>query len=243
VHAADLTLVQARAALRDGTLSCVAYAQALLTRCAAGSEFNAWVTQDAVALLRDAAALDASGAARDPALPLAGIPIALKDNIDTLALPTSGGTRALLGRTPRRDAPVATLLFEAGALLAGKANMHELAFGISSNNTVTGAVRNPWNPALIPGGSSGGSAAAVAARMVPAAIGTDTGASVRLPAALCGVVGFRPTVGRYPGAGIVPISHTRDTPGAIARSVADVALIDGLLAGDSRPLPVVNLRG
>jgi indoleacetamide hydrolase len=170
------------------------------------------------------------------------MPLALKDNIDTVALPTSGGTRALLGHMARADAPVARALFDAGALLAGKANMHELAFGITSNNAVTGSVRNPWNPALIPGGSSGGSAVAVAARMVPAAIGTDTGASVRLPAALCGVVGLRPTMGRYDASGIVPISHTRDTPGPMAREVADVALLDRVMSGGSNGLRPVSLR-
>lgn len=243
VNPVDLTLVEARATLRSGALGCVEYAQALLAQCAAGASLNAWVSQDPEALLRAAAVVDASGAARDDRQALAGLPLALKDNIDTVALPTSGGTRALLGRTPPADAPLATALFEAGALLAGKANLHELAFGISCNNAVTGAVHNPWHRAMIPGGSSGGSAAAVAARLVPAAIGTDTGASVRLPAALCGVVGFRPTVGRYPGAGIVPISRTRDTAGPITRSVADAALLDGVMAGGASALASVSLRG
>ncbi len=132
---------------------------------------------------------------------------------------------------PERLPPVARALFDAGALLGGKGNMHELAFGITNNNPVTGAARNPWNPAMIPGGSSGGVAVAVSARMMPGGVGTDTGASVRLPAALCGLVGFRPTVGRYPGRGIVPVSRTRDTAGPIARSVGDVALLDGFMAG------------
>ena len=243
VNPVDLTLVEARAELRSGALGCVEYTQALLAQCAAAASLNAWVSQDSEALLRAAALVDGNGAARDDAQALAGLPLALKDNIDTVALPTSGGTRALLGRRPPNNAPLATALFDAGALLAGKANMHELAFGISCNNAVTGAVRNPWHPAMIPGGSSGGSAAAVAARLVPAAIGTDTGASVRLPAALCGVVGFRPTVGRYPGAGIVPISHTRDTAGPITRSVADAALLDSVMAGSTSALAPLSLRG
>jgi len=119
----------------------------------------------------------------------------------------------------------------AGALIAGKTSMHELAFGITTNNSVTGAARNPWDPSRIPGGSSGGSGVVVAAGLVPAAIGTDTGGSVRVPAALCGVVGLRPTVGRMPGQGIAPISATRDTAGPIARSVEDCALLDRVLAG------------
>ena len=156
-------------------------------------------------------------------------------------MPTGGGTPALAKRVPADDAPIVKQLYAAGALLAGKANMHELAFGITSNNAFTGAARNPWDVSMVPGGSSGGSAAAVAARMVPASIGTDTGASVRLPAALCGVVGFRPSVGRYEGAGIIPISRTRDTAGPIARCVDDIALLDSVLSGDSTKTPTVSL--
>jgi len=130
-------------------------------------------------------------------------------------------------------------------LLAGKTNMHELALGITTNNPLTGACLNPWNLKMIPGGSSGGSAVVVAARMVPAALGTDTGASVRLPAALCGVVGFRPSLGRYSNAGVIPVSHTRDTVGPITRSVKDAALMDSVLAGCAiglQPLPLRGLR-
>lgn len=239
----EWTVTQARAALRRGEVGCVEYARALLEQAQARRGLNALVAQDGEALLAVARALDDSGAARGNELPLAGIPIALKDNINTVALSTSAGTGALRGRVPPSNAPVAQLLFDAGALLAGKAGMHELAFGITCNNAVTGAVRNPWNLAMIPGGSSGGSAAAVGGRLVPAALGTDTGASVRLPAALCGVVGLRPTTGRYPGAGIVPISHTRDTPGPIARSVADIALLDQVLVDGEKPLPERDLRG
>jgi mandelamide amidase len=135
------------------------------------------------------------------------------------------------------------VLLQAGALIAGKTNLHELALGGTTNNAVTGACCNPWNPLRIPGGSSGGSAVAVAARMVPAALGTDTGASVRLPAALCGVVGFRPSTGRYASPGILHLSPTKDTVGPMARCVADVAWLDGLLANDRLHLPNVSLKG
>ena len=239
----ELTATEARMALASGDFSCTEYARALVKRAVTVASLNALTAQDADALLAAAAAVDRNGSARDGARLLAGIPIALKDNIDTVALPTTGGTGALQGRHPRRNAPIAQALFDAGALLAGKANMHELAFGITNNNAVTGATRNPYDPRMIPGGSSGGSAAAVAARMVPVAIGTDTGASVRLPAALCGVFGFRPTVGRYPKGGVVPISHTRDTPGPIARSMADIRLVDRILAADSAPDGSASLRG
>lgn len=239
----DMTLTQARAALAAKTLSSHEYAQALVAVQAQQSALNAWVSQDTPALLAQAKACDDSGACSQADKPLAGIPLALKDNIDTLSLSTSGGTPGLKNAQPLRNAPVAQSLFDAGALLAGKTNMHELAFGVTTHNAYTGATRNPWQHDLIAGGSSGGSAAAVAARMVPAALGTDTGASVRLPAALCGVVGFRPTVGRYSGAGIIPISHTRDTAGPITRSVQDAALLDSVLSGAPMGLPAASLKG
>ena len=239
----ELTLTQARACLVRGDFSCEDYVRALLARADAAAALNALNAQDRDALVAAAVALDRNGGARATARPLAGIPIALKDNIDTVALPTTGCTGALQGKRPSRNAPVAQALFDAGALLAGKANMHELAFGITTNNALTGAARNPYDPRMIPGGSSGGSAVAVGARIVPAALGTDTGASVRLPAALCGVIGFRPTVGRYPGSGIIPISHTRDTPGPIARSMADICLLDGIMAADRSPEEPASLEG
>src|SRR5262249_23731083 len=148
---------------------------------------------------------------------LAGLPIIVKDNINTKNLPTTGGTPALKGFTPNGNAPTLQALLDAGAIIIGKGNMHELAFGITSTNLApfAGPVKNPYNQSLIAGGSSGGSAAAIAARIVPAGLGTDTGGSVRIPSALTGTVGFRPSVGnggaerRYNGEGVIPISHTR----------------------------------
>ena len=239
----DLTLTQAREALTRKDFSSVEYTRALLARTTQARSLNAYISHDSQALLAASAQADAQGISTSLEMPLGGVPIALKDNINTRTLPTSGGTRALLGRVPPADAPAAQALWSAGALLAGKANMHELAFGITNNNAVTGASRNPWDPSLIPGGSSGGAAVAVAARMVPAALGTDTGASVRLPAALCGIVGFRPTVGRYNNSGVIPISHTRDTLGSLARSVQDVILIDSVLSGNRAHPPRTALRG
>lgn len=164
------------------------------------------------------------------------VPLLVKDSIDTADAPTTAGTGALAGRVPATDAPAVGRLRAAGAIIAGKTTMHELSYGVTSDNAVTGTVRNPYNPSLIPGGSSGGTAVAVAAGIVPAGLGADTGGSVRLPAALCGVVGFRPTVGRYPGRGVIPLSHTRDTIGPMARSVADIQTLDSVLAGEpSRP--------
>ncbi len=224
-----LTLGEALAALREGQLSSRDYVEGLIARCEAMQDLNALVSHDWEALRAAADRADASGRAGQG---LAGVPLCLKDNINTTGLPTSAATGALAGWMAPEDAPIAKALFDAGAMLGGKGNMHELAFGITSNNAVTGSARNPWNREMIPGGSSGGVATAVAARMMPAGIGTDTGASVRLPASLCGLVGFRPTVGRYSGKGIVPISNTRDTAGPITRSVADARLLDAIMAGE-----------
>lgn len=224
----ELTVVEAATAIRERVCSCREYVEAIIARSEAMAGLNAFVSHDWDTLLAAARAVDDGSGTPGP---LSGVPLALKDNIDTAALTTSGATGALGGLVAPRNAPVAEALFAAGALLGAKANMHELAFGITNNNAVTGAARNPWDPSMIPGGSSGGTAAAVAARMMPAGIGTDTGGSVRLPAALCGLAGFRPSVGRYSGAGIIPISHTRDTAGPIARTVADLRLLDAVMAG------------
>lgn len=236
----ELTITQALEGLAARRFSAREYSQSLIGRCENQKSLNALVSHDWAKLLEAADAVDASGTAGQN---LGGIPLCLKDNINTGILPTGAATGALAKHIAKTPAPVAKALFDAGALLGASGNMHELAFGISSNNGVTGAVHNPWNPNMIPGGSSGGVAAAVAARMMPGGIGTDTGASVRLPASLCGLVGFRPSVGRYPGDGIVPISHTRDTAGPITRSVADARLLDRVMAGRSAETGTASLSG
>jgi len=236
----NLTITQALEGLGSRRFSAREYAEALIRRCEDQASLNALVSHDWANLLGTADAVDLSGAAGQG---LGGIPLCFKDNIDTGILPTGAATGALADHVAKAPAPVAKALFDAGALLGASGNMHELAFGISSNNGVTGAVHNPWNPKMIPGGSSGGVAAAVAARMMPGGVGTDTGASVRLPASLCGLVGFRPTVGRYPGKGIVPISHTRDTAGPITRSVTDAQLLDRVMAGTTGQAAAASLTG
>ncbi len=226
----DLTASQAVAGLKAGRFSAFDYADALLKRSDALRHLNAFISQDAQAVGMAAKRIDQALAGGDETAPLLGLPLAIKDNINTADLPTTGGTPALKAWRPSSNAQVVQNLLDAGVLLAGKTNLHELAFGITSNNVTYGAVGNPYGDALIAGGSSGGTAAAVAARMVPAGLGTDTGGSCRIPAALCGCVGFRPTIERYSQEGVIPISHTRDTIGPLARSVEDVALLDGICA-------------
>lgn len=175
----------------------------------------------------------ASSSTQSPPLaadgPLFGIPFAVKDNIDVLGLPTTGGTELLRASFPIETAKVVSRITGAGAVVVGKTNLHELAFGITSNNGSFGPVRNPHDRERSAGGSSGGSAVAVALGIVPFALGTDTGGSMQIPAAHCGIVGMRPSTGRYPANGVLRLSPTRDTVGVMAGTVSDVALIDGII--------------
>ncbi|MGF6770441.1 Asp-tRNA(Asn)/Glu-tRNA(Gln) amidotransferase A subunit family amidase [Paraburkholderia sp. GAS199] len=246
-----LTAIEAVGAIQSGRLPAVDYVGTLLARAAALSSLNALTTLDLDGALATARRIDALTPEAKAQLPLAGLPVVVKDNINTAGLQTSAGTPALEGFVPKANAPSVQRLVDAGAIVLGKANMHELAFGITSTNLAqhAGPVRNPYDPGLIPGGSSGGTAAAISARIAPAGLGTDTGGSTRIPAALTGIAGFRPSVGnggaerRYhdPDA-VVPISHTRDTVGPMARTVADIALLDGVITG-AGPLPALTLNG
>ncbi|GAA3010147.1 amidase family protein [Actinokineospora diospyrosa] len=173
---------------------------------------------------------------------LAGIPFSVKDNIDVEGCPTTAGSRLLRATPAEVDAGLVDAIRHAGAVVLGKTNLHELAFGITSNNAAFGPVRNPADPTKSAGGSSGGSAASVALGVVPFALGTDTGGSVTIPAAYCGIVGFRPTTGRYPGDGVVNLSGTRDTIGIHAHTPEDVRIIDELITGEPAA-PPVSLAG
>ena len=236
----DLTLVNALERMQAGEFSAVEYVQAMLQRNRECAHLNTVIHLDEQSVLDTAAQRDRQRQDKDsPAL--LGAPLLIKDNINTVDLPTSGCTPALKGHVPPGNAPVTQILLDAGAVIFGKANMHELAFGITNNNPTFGPARNPYNPDLIPGGSSGGTAAAIAAGILPAGLGTDTGGSTRLPAAFCGICGFRPTIGRYPAGGVIPISTTRDTPGPMARAVEDLQLLDAVMATVSGAVESVNL--
>ncbi len=246
-----LTSQQAVAAIRAGNLSAEVYVRTLIARAEALKDLNAIITLNKTGAIAAAQNIDAMRRAGGVMPVLSGLPIVVKDNINTRDLPTTGGTPALRNVQPTANAPSLQRLIDAGAIVLGKANLHELAFGITSTNLspFAGPVKNPYDRTRIPGGSSGGTAASIAARIVTAGLGTDTGGSTRVPAALCGIVGLRPSVGnggaqrRYTDTNaVVPISHTRDTIGPMGRTVADVALLDTVIAG--RPMPeAIALRG
>ena len=230
--------------MRRGEFSAERYATALLERAGALAHLNAFRTLDRDLVLEQARAADRNRASGVVLGALHGVPLPVKDSINTKLMPTSGGTRALENFRPRDDAAILKPLFAAGALLMGKTNLHELSFGWRCINVTVGAVKNPYDAPRIPGGSSGGSAAAVAARMAPLAVAEDTLGSIRVPATMCGLAGLRPTYGRYPVAGALPISTDKfDQPGAMARSVSDLVLFDQVVTGDSRPIAPSSMAG
>ena len=221
-----LTIAEAGRQIASRQLSPVDLTRAYLARIERlNPRVNAYITVMADEAPAQARALEAELAAGRNRGPLHGIPIALKDNIDTAGVRTTAASALFADRVPREDAPVVVKLREAGALFLGKLNMHEFAYGGTSAVTHFGPVHNPWNLDYSPGGSSGGSAAAAAARLCAGALGTDTAASVRLPAAFCGVVGLKATHGLASIRGIIPLSESHDHVGPLCRSVADSALM------------------
>ncbi|MCY1267647.1 Mandelamide hydrolase [compost metagenome] len=241
----DLTIGEAMTAFRDGALSSAELVRACLERAEEGRELNVYVTLDTRGALDAARAADDVRRAGAPLKPLSGIPIVVKDNIHAAGLPCTAGTPAFADFVPAQDAPVLKKLRDAGAILLGKTNMHELAFGATGYNGAfnTGSrpgVRNAYDSERIAGGSSSGSAAALGARMALAALGTDTGGSMRIPCALNGCASLRPSSGRYACEGVIPISRSRDTVGPMGLCMADVALLDALIS-DEHGLPPVSL--
>ena len=223
---------------RRRKLSPVELTQFMLDRIARlNPRLNAYLALNSDIALKDAAAAESAlcsknrhKSSRDLG-PLHGIPISLKDNLYTAGLCTTGGSKFLRDFLPLEDAAVVTSLKNSGAVLLGKTNLHEFAYGVTSNNPHFGPVRNPWDLNRIPGGSSGGSASALAADLCYGSIGTDTGGSIRIPASLCGVVGLKPGLGRVSTDGAIPLSTTLDFVGPMARTVADVALLFDAIAG------------
>src|SRR5450755_3524674 len=216
----QLSLSEASELIRSRKISPVELTQACLSRIERlNDKLNAFITVTADAALSQARAAEGEIQQGNWKGPLHGIPIALKDLIDTAGVRTTAGSGVFKDRIPTQDAEVVRRLKAAGAVLLGKLNLHEFAYGGSSAISYFGPVHNPWDTAYSPGGSSGGSAAAVAARLCYAAIGTDTGGSVRQPASYCGIVGLKPTYGRVSTSGVTPLSWSLDHVGPMTRTV------------------------
>jgi len=228
-----LSIAEAAKLLRQKKISPVELAECALARIEhLNPKLNAFIT-----VVADRARCDARVAEREILRgnwrgPLHGIPISLKDNICTRGVRTTAGSKILADFVPKEDSEVAARLARAGAILVGKANLHEFAYGVTNDNPHFGPARNPWNPERIPGGSSGGSAAGISAGMCFASAGTDTGGSIRIPSALCGVVGLKPTFGLVSVEGIVPLALSLDHAGPIARNAEDASIILEAIAGE-----------
>lgn len=239
----DLTLAQAAAAIKKKDVSPVDLVKSCLARIDAVNE----KTQAYISVFNDEAievakASEAMMMAGHDLGPLHGVPLSLKDNVALKGSRTTAGSKVLAENYPDEDATVARRLRSAGAIFLGKCNMHEFAWGGTSDNPHYGSVRNPWNTEKFPAGSSGGSGVSVASRMCYGSIGTDTGGSVRLPAAINGIVGLRPTYGRVSNYGIIPLAWSMDTAGPMTRTVEDCALMLNAIAGHDHRDPVSALQ-
>ena len=221
------------------------YCRALLRQCTAGAHLNAFINLCPESALSAANECDRKRRAGSLLGRLHGLPICIKDSVHTLDMPTTAGTPGLRHFQPREDAPLVRALRDHGAIVLGKNNLHELSWGYSSNNATFGAVRNPYDPTRIAGGSSGGTAASIAYRMAPLGLAEDTEGSIRVPAALSGIAGFRPTTNRYDSSASVPTTPLFDQLGPHARTVADLLLFDAVLTGtplDLSPPPLEGVR-
>jgi aspartyl-tRNA(Asn)/glutamyl-tRNA(Gln) amidotransferase subunit A len=250
VDLADLSIADAGRGLRAGDFAAVDLLDAVTTRAAmTEAQLHAFLTLDREGARASAEAADTALADGTDHGPLHGIPIALKDNMVTKGVETTASSQILAGWKPPYDATAVSRLKGAGAVIVGKTNLDEFAMGSSTENSAFGETRNPWNDAHVPGGSSGGSAAAVAVGSAFGAFGSDTGGSIRQPAALCGVVGMKPTYGLVSRYGLIAFASSLDQIGPLSRSVADAALLLDAVAGwdrmDSTSIdgPIPNLRG
>src|SRR5262249_29349874 len=224
--------------LRAGATS----AELVLDQClrqieTANEKLNAFILVTADEARRQAREMDRELAAGRDRGPLHGVPVSIKDLLDVRGTPTTAASHVRDGHLASLDAAVIAHLREAGAVLIGKTNLHEFAFGTTNEDSAFGPARNPRDPSRSPGGSSGGSAVSVATGMALASVGTDTGGSIRIPAAACGIVGLKPAYSELSTEGVVPLSRTLDHVGPLARSVIDAYLLYRVLAGEANPVP------
>jgi len=223
-----LSALAAQVASRE--ITALEVTRAFLSRIDEVPGINAYTLVMAEQAEDDARRIDRAVSKGGP-LPLAGVPLGIKDLIDVAGATTTAGAHRRFHYTAERDAPAVSRLRRAGAVILGKTNLHEFAYGVTNINPHTGPVRNPWDQTRIPGGSSGGSAAAVAAGLCAGALGSDTGGSIRIPSSLCGTVGLKPTYGRIPRTGVVALAWTLDHLGPITRTVRDADLLFRVMAG------------
>jgi len=238
----NLGVAGAAQAIRKGEVSAETYVSALLHQARRNTDLKAFITIDEQGALSAAREAD-QARAKGRSAPLLGVPLGVKDSYLTAGLRTTLGVGVLKDFRPTEDADVVASLRSAGAIVLGKNNLVELSYGLTGENGPWGQAGNPHAGGHVTGGSSSGSAAAVAARLVPATLGGDTIGSIRVPASLCGVVGFKPTTRRWPREGVAPISHTLDTTGVFARSVEDCALIDQVVTKAPTNAPRADLKG
>jgi aspartyl-tRNA(Asn)/glutamyl-tRNA(Gln) amidotransferase subunit A len=237
-----LTIAQTADLLRRGNLAPVDLTKACLTRIERlNPSLNAFITVAAEQALSTAKALQDQPQSRRSQGALWGIPIALKDLIDSKGVRTTAGSALWSNRVPKQDAKVAQRLAAAGAIFLGKTNMDEFAYNFTSETSHSGPIHNPWDPRRSPGGSSGGSAVAVAAGMCLAAIGSDTGGSIRLPAAFCGITGLKPTYGKVSTSGVAPLAPSLDHIGPMCRTARDAAMLLDVLSDNPNPEPTRRL--
>ncbi len=239
-NVSELGVAAAAAAIRDGALSSEHYATVLLERTRANADLNAFVAVDDTAVLEKARKADKLRA-EGISLPLLGVPIGVKDSYLTKGMRTTFGLEHF-DFVPARDAASVAALKSAGAIVFGKNNLVAMSYGLTGDSSRHGQVLNPHNRSHVSGGSSSGSGAAVAARLVPASLGGDTVGSIRVPASLTGVVGYKPTNGRWPSDGVAPVSHTLDSTGVLTRSVEDSILIDAVITRGRFPRIVPKAR-
>jgi Asp-tRNA(Asn)/Glu-tRNA(Gln) amidotransferase A subunit family amidase len=229
--------------IRRRELTCVQVATAFLDSIEAKKNLNSVIYCNREEVLTEAARMDQEADAGSFRGPLHGVPLCIKDNIHVKEIPNTAGSPALKNYIPDEDAPVYSSLKTAGCIMLAKTNMHEFAFGVTSDNKGFGRVGNAHDSNYSAGGSSGGTGAAVGAHLAPAGLGSDTGGSVRIPASVNGIVGLRPTSGRYPADGVTPMTHTRDTVGPMGHTIDDLIILDEIITGQKFNSTISTLKG